>query len=170
MDALVDEFPDMAEARAAEGDDDDDSEDEERRLEAERAKKKELPKVDHTTTEYAPFRRNLYVEVPELKAMSDADVEALKKSLDGIKTRGKRVPRPIKRWAQAGLSDRLLAVIEKQGYAALRRHLHHHLHHHLHLPCRYAAPFPIQAQALPCIMSGRDVIAVARTGSGKTMG
>ena len=76
--------------------------------------------VDHTATEYAPFRRNLYVEVPELKAMSDADVEALKKSLDGIKTTRKRVPRPIKRWAQAGLSDRLLAVIEKQGYAALR--------------------------------------------------
>ena len=102
MDALVDQFPDMAEADRGAQADDDDSEDEERRLEAERAKKKELPKVDHTTTEYAPFRRNLYVEVPELKAMSDADVEALKKSLDGIKTRGKRVPRPIKRWAQAG--------------------------------------------------------------------
>ena len=34
--------------------------------------------------------------------------------------RGERVPRPIKRWAQAGLSDRLLTVIEKQGYAAPR--------------------------------------------------
>ena len=236
MDALVDQFPDMAEARAAEGDDDDDSEDEERRLEAERAKKKRAPEgeraaihlrppstihhppstlstfvtsscptsstsstststslhlhhhplqVDHTATEYAPFRRNLYVEVPELKAMSDADVEALKKSLDGIKTRGGSACPARSSGGRRRGSDRLLAVIEKQGYAAPRHHLHHHLHHllhhhhhHLHhlpthrllLPCRYAAPFPIQAQALPCIMSGRDVIAVARTGSGKTMG
>ena len=30
-------------------------------------------------------------------------------------------------------------------------------------------PFPIQAQALPAIMSGRDVIGVAKTGSGKTL-
>ena len=33
----------------------------------------------------------------------------------------------------------------------------------------YAAPTPIQAQAVPAIMSGRDVIGVAKTGSGKTI-
>ena len=33
----------------------------------------------------------------------------------------------------------------------------------------YAAPTPIQAQAIPAIMSGRDVIGVAKTGSGKTV-
>ena len=63
--------------------------------------------------------------------------------------RGKKCPRPIKKWTQCGLSDRLLAVIEKRAYSK---------------------PFPIQAQALPAIMNGRDVIAVAKTGSGKTMG
>lgn len=30
-------------------------------------------------------------------------------------------------------------------------------------------PLPIQAQALPCIMSGRDCIGIAKTGSGKTL-
>lgn len=69
--------------------------------------------------------------------------------MDSIKVRGKRCPRPIKRWTQCGLSDRVLAAIEKAGYAK---------------------PFPIQAQTLPAIMSGRDVIGIAKTGSGKTMG
>lgn len=33
----------------------------------------------------------------------------------------------------------------------------------------YEAPTSIQAQAIPAIMSGRDVIGVAKTGSGKTI-
>lgn len=33
----------------------------------------------------------------------------------------------------------------------------------------YPAPTPIQGQAVPAIMSGRDVIGVAKTGSGKTL-
>ena len=33
----------------------------------------------------------------------------------------------------------------------------------------YVSPTPIQAQAVPAIMSGRDVIGVAKTGSGKTI-
>lgn len=33
----------------------------------------------------------------------------------------------------------------------------------------FTAPTPIQSQAIPAIMSGRDVIGVAKTGSGKTI-
>lgn len=33
----------------------------------------------------------------------------------------------------------------------------------------YEKPTPIQAQAIPAIMSGRDIIGVAKTGSGKTI-
>ena len=83
--------------------------------------------------------------------MSDEQVDALRKGngTDTITVRGKRCPRPIKKWSQCGLSERVLQVVDKQGYAA---------------------PYPIQAQALPAIMSGRDVIGIAKTGSGKTMG
>ena len=35
---------------------------------------------------------------------------------------------------------------------------------------QYDAPTPIQAQSLPLTLAGRDVVAVAQTGSGKTMG
>ena len=34
---------------------------------------------------------------------------------------------------------------------------------------KFSAPFPIQSQAIPCIMSGRDFIGIAETGSGKTL-
>ncbi|MCI22962.1 DEAD-box ATP-dependent RNA helicase 42, partial [Trifolium medium] len=33
----------------------------------------------------------------------------------------------------------------------------------------FEKPMPIQAQALPVIMSGRDCIGIAKTGSGKTL-
>jgi len=33
----------------------------------------------------------------------------------------------------------------------------------------FAQPTPIQAQAIPAIMSGRDIIGSAKTGSGKTL-
>ena len=63
--------------------------------------------------------------------------------------RGKHAPKPIATWDQTGLPDPILRLLEARGYAA---------------------PFAIQRQALPIIMSGRDVIGVAKTGSGKTLG
>ncbi len=33
----------------------------------------------------------------------------------------------------------------------------------------YEKPTPIQAQAIPAVMSGRDVVGIAKTGSGKTL-
>jgi ATP-dependent RNA helicase DDX46/PRP5 len=41
--------------------------------------------------------------------------------------------------------------------------------HELIRRCGFEKPTPIQAQALPVIMSGRDCIGVAKTGSGKTL-
>lgn len=35
--------------------------------------------------------------------------------------------------------------------------------------CSYEVPTPIQAIALPCALSGRDVVGIAKTGSGKTL-
>eukprot|EP00889_Picochlorum_renovo_P007745 jgi/Picre1/34775/NNA_002241.t1 len=104
--------------------------------------------VDHSTMSYPPFRRNFYIEVPELQRMTDEQVAEYRKTLDGIKVRGKHVPKPIKSWIQAGLSSRILDV--------LKRH-------------EFESPLPIQAQAVPVIMGGRDCIGVAKTGSGKTL-
>ncbi|KAL1445626.1 hypothetical protein MTO96_006644 [Rhipicephalus appendiculatus] len=74
---------------------------------------------------YAPFRKNFYIEVPELAKMTPGEVETLRAELEGIKVRGKGCPKPIRNWAQCG--------------------------------------------AIPAVMSGRDLIGIAKTGSGKTL-
>jgi len=110
--------------------------------------KKELVKIDHAGIEYEPFRKDFYLEVPEIAKMSDAEVEEYRTELEGVKTKGKNVPRPIKNWPQCGVSAKILHLLKKNGYEK---------------------PTPIQAQAIPVCMSGRDIIGIAKTGSGKTL-
>ncbi|XP_044581293.1 probable ATP-dependent RNA helicase DDX46 isoform X1 [Cotesia glomerata] len=110
--------------------------------------KRELPKVDHTTTEYLPFRKAFYVEVPEISRMTPQEVELYKEELEGIKVKGKGCPKPMKSWVQCGITKKELDVLKKLGHEK---------------------PTPIQSQAIPAIMSGRDLIGIAKTGSGKTL-
>ena len=56
-------------------------------------------------------------------------------------------PEPEIIFADLGLSEPILRAIEEKGY----KH-----------------PTPIQAQAIPAVLSGRDVMGVAQTGTGKT--
>lgn len=53
----------------------------------------------------------------------------------------------LKTWRQCGFDAAIMSVLKKQGFEH---------------------PTPIQAQALPAILSGRDVLGIAKTGSGKT--
>ncbi|XP_040200700.1 LOW QUALITY PROTEIN: probable ATP-dependent RNA helicase DDX46 [Rana temporaria] len=110
--------------------------------------RKQLEPVDHGKIEYEPYRKNFYVEVPELAKMTTEDVGAYRLNLEGITVQGKSCPKPIKTWVQCGISMKILN--------ALKRH-------------SYEKPTPIQAQAIPAIMSGRDLIGIAKTGSGKTI-
>ncbi|KAJ4511489.1 pre-mRNA processing RNA-helicase [Exophiala dermatitidis] len=111
-------------------------------------KKKDIPTVNHAKMQYEPFRRNFYSEPIEMAEWTEEDVAALRMELDNIKVRGVNVPKPVQKWAQCGLGVQVLEVIQRLGYEA---------------------PTSIQAQAIPAIMSGRDVIGVAKTGSGKTI-
>ena len=52
-------------------------------------------------------------------------------------------------FSELGLSEPLLRAISEQGYET---------------------PTPIQAQAIPAVLSGRDIMAAAQTGTGKTAG
>ncbi|XP_065086315.1 probable ATP-dependent RNA helicase DDX46 [Ochlerotatus camptorhynchus] len=110
--------------------------------------KKELAKIDHSGINYMPFRKAFYVEVPEIAKMTHAEVGVYKTELEGITVKGKGCPKPIKTWAHCGVSKKEFDVLRKLGFAK---------------------PTPIQCQAIPAIMSGRDLIGIAKTGSGKTL-
>ncbi|KAJ1551107.1 pre-mRNA processing RNA-helicase, partial [Nowakowskiella sp. JEL0078] len=113
------------------------------------AKKKDLTQVDHLLINYERFRKDFFIEAPELAALTKEEVESIRLELDGIKIRGTNCPKPVVKWTQFGLPTGI--------YEVIRRVL------------RYEKPSPIQAQAIPAIMSGRDVIGIAKTGSGKTI-
>ncbi|XP_054481948.1 probable ATP-dependent RNA helicase DDX46 [Anoplopoma fimbria] len=110
--------------------------------------RKVLEPVDHGKIQYEQYRRNFYVEVPELARMTQEDVNAYRLELEGIVVKGKGCPKPIKTWVQCGVSMKILSAMKRHGYDK---------------------PTPIQAQAIPAIMSGRDLIGIAKTGSGKTI-
>lgn len=58
--------------------------------------KKELAKIDHSEMNYNVFRKNFYVEVPELARMTQSEVDAYRAELEGIQVKGKGCPKPIK--------------------------------------------------------------------------
>ena len=60
-----------------------------------------------------------------------------------IRTRGSDVPNPCVSFAYFGFSRKVMDAIQKQGFEK---------------------PTAVQAQAVPCAMSGRDVIGIAKTG------
>ncbi|XP_053610456.1 probable ATP-dependent RNA helicase DDX46 [Plodia interpunctella] len=110
--------------------------------------RKELAKVDHASLHYMSFRKAFYTEVSELSRMTPEEVEAYRTELEGIRVKGKGCPKPIRTWAHCGISKKELDILKKLGFEK---------------------PTPIQAQAIPAIMSGRDLIGIAKTGSGKTL-
>ncbi|KAF8817725.1 putative ethylene-responsive Rna helicase, partial [Cardiosporidium cionae] len=122
--------------------------------------KKELPPVDHSTIKYLPFRKNVYVQVREIALLKDHEVEAIRKTHGNIKIRGKNCPRPIKTFFQCGLPERIVKGSTSRLSCAISQLIQKR---------EYVEPFPIQMQAIPALMSGRDVIGVAETGSGKTL-
>jgi ATP-dependent RNA helicase DDX42 len=64
-----------------------------------------------------------------------------------ISVNGEGSVRPVKTFQHFGFDQVLLNAIRKEGFTD---------------------PTPIQKQAIPIIMSGRDLIGIAKTGSGKT--
>ncbi|CAI4230672.1 unnamed protein product [Auanema sp. JU1783] len=105
-----------------------------------------LPPIDHSTIEYSEFHKNFYVEHDDIKALKKFEVYKLREEL-GIRVGGMDVPRPVCSFGHFGFDKGLMELIRKS---------------------EFEKPTPIQSQAIPAALSGRDVLGVAKTGSGKT--
>ncbi|SCU99453.1 LANO_0F01882g1_1 [Lachancea nothofagi CBS 11611] len=129
-------------------DDHDDVETEFRRLRKLKSKKR-VKKLCIGEKAFEPFTKVFYSEPEEIQKMTETEVEELRLSLDNVIVKGQGCPRPILRWSQLGLTTEIMNLITQE--------------------LKFLSPTPIQAQAFPTIMSGRDVIGISKTGSGKTV-
>ncbi|PSC72915.1 DEAD-box ATP-dependent RNA helicase 24 [Micractinium conductrix] len=105
-----------------------------------------LAALDHGGVQYSDFNKDFYEEAPEVAAMPPQEVAEYRRQL-GVRVSGFDAPNPIKSFAQCGFDAALAAAISKAGFDR---------------------PTAIQAQALPAALMGRDVLGIAKTGSGKT--
>ncbi|VDK39191.1 unnamed protein product [Taenia asiatica] len=106
-----------------------------------------LPPVDHSLINYAPFSKNFYIQHPDITALSETGVMDLLRKLN-IRLSGISPPRPVCSFAHLNLDGALMEAIRQAGYTQ---------------------PMPIQAAAVPAALSGRDIVGIAKTGSGKTV-
>ncbi|NXF89151.1 DDX59 helicase, partial [Eubucco bourcierii] len=114
------------------------------------AKEKKLTSDQLTTAE---SQTETYVNAPYfykdhsfILGLQDEQIENLKLQL-GIAVQGQQVPRPIIEFEHCGFPETLNCNLKKSGYEV---------------------PTPIQMQMIPVGLLGRDIVASADTGSGKT--
>ncbi|XP_072926894.1 ATP-dependent RNA helicase DDX42 isoform X2 [Hemitrygon akajei] len=105
-----------------------------------------LPPIDHTEIEYQPFEKNFYIEHEDLAKLSLIPLAELRQKLN-LRVSGADPPKPCSSFAHFGFDEQLMHQIRKS---------------------EYTQPTPIQCQGVPIALSGRDMIGIAKTGSGKT--
>ncbi|KAK2522305.1 Ddx42 [Columba livia] len=105
-----------------------------------------LPPIDHSEIEYPPFEKNFYDEHEEITTLTPQQVVELRHKLN-LRVSGAAPPRPASSFAHFGFDEQLMHQIRKS---------------------EYTQPTPIQCQGVPVALSGRDMIGIAKTGSGKT--
>ena len=122
-----------------------------------------LRAVDWSTFKLERFEKNFYVEDKRVSSRSDREIEEFRKTkemkvgclllivaqmLTFVQVQGRGVPRPVTSFEEVGFPEYIMSTIRAQGFPN---------------------PTPIQCQAWPMALSGRDVVAIAQTGSGKTI-
>jgi ATP-dependent RNA helicase DDX5/DBP2 len=106
-----------------------------------------LKAVNWDTQKLARFEKNFYREEPRVTARSDREVEEYRRAKE-MKVQGRHVPRPVATFEEAGFPEYIMSTIRAQ---------------------KFTAPTPVQSQGWPMALSGRDMVAIAQTGSGKTI-
>jgi ATP-dependent RNA helicase DDX5/DBP2 len=104
--------------------------------------------VNHLDLSTLPkFEKSFYKEHEDVAARSQAEVDAFRKEKE-MSVKGHDVPRPVETFDEAGFPQYVLSEVKQQGFDS---------------------PTAIQSQGWPMALSGRDVVGIAETGSGKTL-
>ncbi|GMF59360.1 unnamed protein product [[Candida] boidinii] len=93
------------------------------------------------------FTKNFYNEHPDVTKRSDEEITKFRNDNE-MTIHGTDIPRPITSFEEAGFPDYVLKEVKAEGFAS---------------------PTSIQCQGWPMALSGRDMVGIASTGSGKTL-
>ncbi|GKZ67296.1 ATP-dependent RNA helicase dbp2 [Aspergillus niger] len=93
------------------------------------------------------FEKSFYKEHADVAERSQRDVDEFRKKHE-MAVQGRNVPRPVETFDEAGFPQYVLSEVKAQGFDR---------------------PTAIQSQGWPMALSGRDVVGIAETGSGKTL-
>ncbi|XP_042249945.1 probable ATP-dependent RNA helicase DDX17 isoform X2 [Thunnus maccoyii] len=97
--------------------------------------------------ELPKFEKNFYSEHLEVQRMSQYELEEYRRKKE-ITIRGSGCPKPVINFHQAQFPQYVMDVLMQQNFKE---------------------PTAIQAQGFPLALSGRDMVGIAQTGSGKTL-
>uniref|UniRef100_A0A8C9U813 RNA helicase n=1 Tax=Scleropages formosus TaxID=113540 RepID=A0A8C9U813_SCLFO len=106
-----------------------------------------LRKKHWNLDELPKFEKNFYKEHPDVTRRSTQEVEQYRRSKE-VTVKGRDCPNPIMKFHEATFPNYVMDVITKQNFTE---------------------PTPIQAQGWPLALSGKDMVGIAQTGSGKTL-
>lgn len=93
------------------------------------------------------FEKHFYQEHPNVSARTPAEVDKFRHD-HAMTVAGNDVPKPVENFDEAGFPRYVMDEVKAQGFPA---------------------PTAIQSQGWPMALSGRDVVGIAETGSGKTL-
>ena len=93
------------------------------------------------------FTKDFYMEHPDVTKMTAEETKNLRQKHE-ITVSGTNIPKPVRTFEEASVPEFMLKEIEKAGFTE---------------------PTAIQMQGWPMALSGRDMVGIAQTGSGKTL-
>ncbi|XP_018567786.1 ATP-dependent RNA helicase dbp2 [Anoplophora glabripennis] len=94
-----------------------------------------------------PFKKDFYIPHPSVTDRPYYEIEEWRRNKE-ISLKGKSIPEPVLNFEEAGFPDYVMTELRKMGFKN---------------------PTPIQSQGWPIALSGRDMVGIASTGSGKTL-
>jgi len=106
-----------------------------------------LRPVDWKRANLKPLKKDIYSESPTVAGRSQYEIDAWL-SQNNVTLEGKNIPRAVAEFDEVGYPKQITSRLNKN----------------------YDRPTSIQSVSWPVALSGRDIISIAKTGSGKTLG